>query len=251
MKIILTKNYEELSKKAAEILAEVVKTKPNGVLGLATGSTPIGTYKELIEIYKKGEIDFSNINTVNLDEYRGIEKSNDQSYDYFMNDNLFSHVNIKKENTDLPDGSNPDADGECARYEAKIESLGGIDIQLLGIGHNGHIGFNEPADHFAPKTHCVKLDQITIDANARFFASAADVPKEAYTMGIGTIMSAKKVLLVATGEDKAEILLQTVKGTVTPAVQSSILQFHHDVTIVGDEKSLSKIMAEYPELISK
>ena len=250
MKILLTKDYKELSQKAAELIAKQVIDKSNSVLGLATGSTPIGTYKELIKMYENKEVDFANVQTANLDEYRGLDKDNDQTYYYFMNDNLFNHVNINAKNTNIPDGTNLDSDNECAKYEQTIKALGGIDLQLLGIGHNGHIGFNEPAADFARTTHCVKLDKSTIEANARFFASIDDVPTEAYTMGIGTIMAAKKILLVATGEDKAEILYKTVLGQVCPQVPSSILQFHQDVTIVADEKALSKILAECPEVIA-
>lgn len=251
MKIILTKNYEEMSQKAAEIIAGQVNEKPNCVLGLATGSTPIGTYNALTEMYNAKKVDFANVQTANLDEYLGIEKTNDQSYAYFMNDNFFKYVNIDQSKTNIPNGQNEDAQAECSRYEARIKEIGGVDLQLLGIGHNGHIGFNEPSDIFEPETFCVTLDKVTIEANARFFNSIDDVPTKAYTMGIGTIMAAKKILLVAKGEDKAEILYQTVTGKVTPKVQSSILKFHQDVTIVADEAALSKILKECPEVISK
>ena len=249
MKIIKTKNYDELSLVAATIIKDQANQKPDGVLGLATGSTPIGTYKALVNMFNEGSVDFKNIKTANLDEYRGLEKGNDQTYAYFMNDNLFQYVNIDEKNTNIPDGANLDAQAECDKYEETIKNLGGIDLQLLGIGHNGHIGFNEPCDEFSAKTHCVDLDQITIEANARFFATINDVPKQAYTMGIGTIMSAKKILLVATGEEKAEILYKTVFGKVSPEVQSSILQFHPDVTIVADEKALAKIIELCPHAI--
>ena len=241
MRIIKTKNYEEMSVKAASILAAQVTLKPNSVLGLATGSTPIGTYNGLVERYQRGELDFSEIATVNLDEYKGLERENDQSYYYFMNQHLFSRVNIKKENTHLPDGMVKDSEAECKEYEALIDSLGGIDIQLLGIGHNGHIGFNEPAPTFEMETHCVALAEKTIEANKRFFASADDVPKLAYTMGIGTIMKAKKILLLASGEEKAEILAKAFAGPIDPQVPASILQIHPDVTIVADEAALSKL----------
>ena len=241
MRIIVTKDYEDMSKKAAAIIAAQVAEKPDCVLGLATGSTPIGTYKNLVEWYEKGSLDFSQVRTVNLDEYRGLPRDNDQSYYYFMHDNLVNHVNIDEANTNVPDGTNPDADAECARYEALIASYGGQDLQLLGLGHNGHIGFNEPAQEFDKTTHCVDLQESTIEANKRFFASADDVPKQAYTMGIGTIMKAKKILVVANGEGKADIVAKAFFGPVTPEVPASILQFHPNVTIVVDEAAASKL----------
>ena len=241
MRIIVTKDHEDMSKKAAAIIAAQVAEKPDCVLGLATGSTPIGTYKNLVEWYENGSLDFSQVRTVNLDEYRGLPRDNDQSYYYFMHDNLFNHVNIDEANTNVPDGTNPDADAECARYEALIASYGGQDLQLLGLGHNGHIGFNEPAQEFDKTTHCVDLQESTIEANKRFFASADDVPKQAYTMGIGTIMKAKKILVVANGEGKADIVAKAFFGPVTPEVPASILQFHPNVTIVVDETAASKL----------
>lgn len=241
MRIIVTKDYEDMSKKAAAIIAAQVAEKPDCVLGLATGSTPIGTYKNLVEWYENGSLDFSEVKTVNLDEYRGLPRDNDQSYYYFMHDNLFNHVNIDEANTNVPDGTNPDADAECARYEALIASYGGQDLQLLGLGHNGHIGFNEPAKEFDKTTHCVDLQESTIEANKRFFASADDVPKQAYTMGIGTIMKAKKILVVANGEGKADIVAKAFFGPVAPEVPASILQFHPDVTIVVDEAAASRL----------
>ena len=215
--------------------------KPNCVLGLATGSTPIGTYEQLVEWYHKGDLDFSKVTSVNLDEYRGLEKSNDQSYDYFMHEHLFDKVNIHPENVNLPDGMAEDAEKECKRYEELIRSLGGVDLQLLGLGHNGHIGFNEPGAAFEKETHCVNLTERTIEANKRFFASADDVPKQAFTMGIKTIMQAKKILVIASGEDKAEILKEAFFGPVTPAVPASILQLHNNVIVVGDQAVLSKL----------
>ena len=241
MRIIVTKDYEDMSKKAAAIIAAQVAEKPDCVLGLATGSTPIGTYKNLVEWYENGSLDFSQVRTVNLDEYRGLPRDNDQSYYYFMHDNLFNHVNIDEANTNVPDGTNPDADAECARDEALVASYGGQDLQLLGLGHNGHIGFNEPAQEFDKTTHCVDLQESTIEANKRFFASADDVPKQAYTMGIGTIMKAKKILVVANGEGKADIVAKAFFGPVTPEVPASILQFHPNVTIVVDEAAASKL----------
>lgn len=241
MKIYETKDYQEMSRQAANILSAQVILKPDCVLGLATGSTPIGTYDQLVDWYNKGDVDFSQVRTVNLDEYRGLTRDNDQSYYYFMHQHLFDRVNIKLENTNVPDGTQEDAEKECARYEALIESMGGVDIQLLGLGHNGHIGFNEPAADFAVTTHCVDLTESTIEANKRFFESADDVPRQAYTMGIGTIMKAKKILLVVNGEGKADIVAKAFFGPVTPEVPASILQLHRDVTIVADKAALLKI----------
>ena len=241
MQIYRAKDYEDMSKKAANIIASQVVLKPDCVLGLATGSTPIGAYKNLVEKYEQGELDFSQVTTVNLDEYKGLPRENDQSYYYFMHDNLFDHVNVKPENTHLPDGTKENADEECARYEELIRSLGGQDLQLLGLGHNGHIGFNEPDAIFEKETHCVDLRESTIEANKRFFDSADDVPKQAYTMGIGTIMQAKKILVVVSGEDKADTVAKAFFGPVTPEVPASILQFHKDVILVADEAALSKV----------
>ena len=241
MKIYKTKNYDGMSKKAAHIIASQVILNPDCVLGLATGSTPIGTYKNLIEWYNNGDLDFSQITSCNLDEYRGLSGDHDQSYRYFMNHNLFDHVNIRKECTYVPDGLEADSDKAASDYDKIIADQGGIDLQLLGLGHNGHIGFNEPADEFPKGTHIVDLAESTIQANKRFFASEADVPRQAYTMGIGTIMSAKKILVVVSGEDKAEILNKVINGPITPQVPASILQLHPDVTIVADEAALSKV----------
>ena len=232
MRMIKAKDYADLSRKAANILAAQVNLKPNCVLGLATGSTPIGTYKCLVEDYNNGNLDFSEVKSANLDEYCGLDETNDQSYRYFMNDNLFNHVNIDKANTNVPNGKAEDLEAECARYDALIEELGGVDIQLLGIGHNGHIGFNEPCDEFVKGTHLVDLGERTIQANARFFASIDEVPRQAVTMGIKTIMSAKKVLLIANGQDKKEIVEKAFYGPVTPNVPASILQLHPDVTVI-------------------
>lgn len=241
MKVYKTKNYDEMSKKAAHIIASQVILHPDCVLGLATGSTPVGTYKNLVEWYNNGDLDFSQITSCNLDEYKGLSGDNDQSYRYFMNHNLFDHVNIRKKFTFVPDGLEPDSDKACSSYDKIIADLGGVDLQLLGLGHNGHIGFNEPADVFPKGTHCVDLAESTIQANKRFFENEEDVPRQAYTMGIGTIMSAKKILVVVSGEDKAEILNQVINGPITSKVPASILQLHPDVTIVADEAALSKV----------
>ena len=241
MKIYKAKDYKDMSRKAANIISAQVIMKPNCVLGLATGSTPIGTYDQLVEWYNKGDLDFSEVTTVNLDEYKGLPRTNDQSYYYFMHQHLFDRVNIDPERTNVPNGMEPDAEKECGRYEELIRSLGGVDLQLLGLGHNGHIGFNEPGEAFEKETHCVDLTESTIEANKRFFASADDVPKQAYTMGIKTIMQAKKILIVVNGENKADIVERAVFGPVTPEVPASILQLHNDVTLVGDEEALAKI----------
>lgn len=241
MKIYKAKDYKDMSRKAANIISAQVIMKPNCVLGLATGSTPIGTYAQLVEWYNKGDLDFSEVTTVNLDEYKGLPRTNDQSYYYFMHQHLFDRVNIDPERTNVPNGMEPDAEKECGRYEELIRSLGGVDLQLLGLGHNGHIGFNEPGEAFEKETHCVDLTESTIEANKRFFASADDVPKQAYTMGIKTIMQAKKILIVVNGENKADIVERAFFGPVTPEVQASILQLHNDVTLVGDEAALAKI----------
>lgn len=241
MKIYKAKDYKDMSRKAANIISAQVIMKPNCVLGLATGSTPIGTYYQLVEWYNKGDLDFSEVTTVNLDEYKGLPRTNDQSYYYFMHQHLFDRVNIDPERTNVPNGMEPDAEKECGRYEELIRSLGGVDLQLLGLGHNGHIGFNEPGEAFQKETHCVDLTESTIEANKRFFASADDVPKQAYTMGIKTIMQAKKILIVVNGENKADIVERAFFGPVTPEVPASILQLHNDVTLVGDEAALAKI----------
>ena len=233
---ITVESYEELSRKAAEIICDVVCAKPDAVLGLATGSSPLGTYAQMIEKNKAGEVDFSKAKSVNLDEYAGLSGDHDQSYRYFMNNNLFKHINIDVNNTNVPNGCAEDLEAECARYDKLVEDLGGIDIQLLGIGLDGHIGFNEPCDHFVKGTNHVILDPSTIEANARFFESADDVPKSALTLGMGGIMGAKKVLLIANGENKKEIMEKAFFGPITPYVPASILQLHPDVTVIYSKK---------------
>ena len=240
MKIIRAKDYQDMSRKAANIISAQAIMKPNCVLGLATGGTPVGTYAQLVDWYNKGDLDFSEATTVNLDEYRGLPKEHPQSYWYFMNENLFSKVNIDPAKTNLPDGTNLDTAAECARYNGIIHKLGGIDLQLLGIGPNGHIGFNEPGQAFELETHCIDLAPTTIEANKRFFdGNEALVPKQAYTMGIKTIMQARKVLVVANGKAKAQAVKDAVTGPVTPACPGSILQLHPDCILVADEEALS------------
>ena len=240
MKVYKVKDYQELSRKAANIIAAQVIMKPDCVLGLATGSSQVGTYDNLTAMYEKGDLDFSSVTTVNLDEYKGLDASNDQSYRYFMNTHLFNRVNIPMERTFVPDGTETDSEKACSAYNEILHSVGTVDLQLLGLGHDGHIGFNEPADYFPDETHCVDLTEVTIQANKRFFQNEADVPRQAYTMGIGTIMRAKMVLVVVSGADKADILNQVITGPVTPQVPASILQFHPNAVIIADEAALSK-----------
>lgn len=232
MQVIKTGSYEELSRRAAGLIAAQVLLKPNCVLGLATGSTPIGTYQKLAEWHKTGELDFSGATSVNLDEYIGLDGSSDQSYRYFMNHNLFQYINLPLSRTYVPNGKAEDMQQECENYDQLIRSLGGIDLQLLGIGHNGHIGFNEPGTVFVKETHIVELGESTIQANARFFQSIDEVPRKAVTMGIGAIMQSKKVLLIANGEDKKEIVEKAFYGPVTPEVPASVLQLHPDLTVI-------------------
>ena len=241
MRIYCEKDYNAMSRRAASIIAAQVMAKPDCVLGLATGSTPVGAYQQLVKWYEQGDLSFAEVRSVNLDEYCGLAPDHDQSYRYFMQTNLFDHVDIKAENTNVPSGLAEDPAAECLRYEQKVAELGYADLQLLGLGRNGHIGFNEPCDHFPVATHLVDLTQSTIEANARFFASADDVPKQALTMGIGTIMKARKVLIVASGADKADAVQQAFAGPITPEMPASILQLHPDVTLVADEAALSKL----------
>jgi len=235
MKYITVNTYEELSNKAADLIAAQILVKPHCVLGLATGSSPVGTYKRLIADNQAGKIDFSTVTSVNLDEYVGLDGSNDQSYRYFMNTNLFDHVNIDKAKTFVPSGLAADLKAEGEAYDAMIKELGGIDLQLLGIGLDGHIGFNEPDAYFTAATHEVKLDDSTIKANARFFANEDEVPKTAITMGMLSIMQAKKVLLIANGAAKKEIVEKAFFGPIDPQVPASILQLHPDVTVIYSE----------------
>lgn len=244
MKIIKTIDYYHMSRMAANILSAQVIIKPDCVLGLATGSTPIGTYEQLIRWYEKGDLDFSQVRTINLDEYKGLSPENEQSYRYFMNEHLFKHINISLQNTHVPDGLELDSAKACDDYNHVIRDNGGVDLQLLGLGLNGHIGFNEPGAAFEKETHCVDLTQSTIDANSRFFETMNQVPKQAYTVGIKTIMQAKKIVVIATGESKADIIARAFWGPITPAVPASVLQLHNDVVLVADEAALSKIPDE-------
>ncbi len=239
MKIIKASDYQGMSRKAANIISAQIILYPASILGFATGTTPIGVYSQLAEWYKKGDLDFSQIRTVNLDEYCGLPGSHPQSYRYFMNKNLFEKINIPLTNTFLPNGMAEDFKKECQRYDTTISDLGGIDLQLLGIGHNGHVGFNEPNESYDKMTHQVKLTERTIEANARLFENQEEVPRYALTMGIKAIMQAKKVLLIASGKEKAAILAQALTGPITPSIPASILQLHPDLTVVADEAALS------------
>ena len=246
IKIIASKTAAEAGIAAADVIADIVKAKPTAVLGLATGSSPIGMYKELIAKYERGEISFKNVKSVNLDEYVGLSADHDQSYAYFMSTNLFDHIDIDKKNTNLPNGLAKDPAAEAARYDSVIASMGGVDVQVLGIGNNGHIGFNEPSDSFTYGTNLVDLTDSTIDANSRFFASRDLVPTQALTMGIGQIMAADKILLIALGKGKAEILEKSLFGPVTPEVPASILRFFKgEVIVCADEDALSIIREKH------
>ncbi len=235
MKFITVDTYEKLSRQAANIISAQVILKPDSVLGFATGSSPLGTYKQLIEWYEKGDIDFNKVTSVNLDEYVGLDGTNDQSYRYFMNKNFFEHINIDLGNTFVPNGCAVDLAGEGKRYDEHIAELGGIDLQLLGIGLDGHIGFNEPDKYFVKSTHVVDLHESTIKANSRFFASEDEVPKKAITMGMVSIMQAKKILLIASGKEKRDILEKAFYGPITPDIPASILQLHSDITVIYSE----------------
>ena len=233
--IIVCKDPEEVGSRAADIFEAAIREKADCVIGLATGSTPLPLYRELIAREKAGKIDFTNVRSANLDEYKGLEPDHPQSYRRFMQENLFDHISIKPENTIVPLGKAADPDAMCREYEEKIAAWGGVDVQLLGIGHDGHIGFNEPDTYFPGMTHEVKLTPMTRDANKRFFNSIDEVPEAAFTMGIGTVMAARKIVMVVTGADKREILRKTFRDRVTPEVPGSILQFHPDVTLICDQ----------------
>lgn len=250
VKIYGRETQDEVAKVAAEVVAETLKQNPKATLGLATGSSPIGMYNELARMCKAGEISFKDVSTVNLDEYVGLAATHDQSYAYFMKKNLFDKIDISYENTNIPNGLATDAEAERKRYDGVVASFGEIDLQVLGIGNNGHIGFNEPTDHFSKGTILVDLTDSTIEANSRFFASRDLVPTQAFSMGIGQIMSAKKIVLIALGVGKAEILYKALFGPVTPEVPASILQFANDVTVCADKAALSVILEKNPESVN-
>lgn len=241
MRLIRARDYQDASRKVANIISAQVILKPDCVLGLATGSSPVGAYQQLIKWCDKGDVDFSQTKTVNLDEYVGLAADHDQSYSYFMHKNLFDHININTNNTNLPNGLELNAAKECARYDKVIGDLGGVDLQLLGIGANGHIGFNEPADQFNTGTNRVDLTISTIAANSRFFDDESMVPRQAYTMGMLAIMQAKRIVMIATGANKAQAVYDAFCGPVTPQMPASILQLHPDFVLVADEEALSLV----------
>lgn len=239
MKVVIAQSYAEMSRIAADVIVRLVNEKPDCVLGLATGSTPLGMYAELVRAQARAALDFSCVTTFNLDEYRNIPTDHEQSYRRYMERNLFEPLGLDPARTNLPDCTNPDGEAACAAYERAIAQAGGIDLQVLGIGHNGHIGFNEPASEFTDRTHVVTLSPSTICANSRLFASPDDVPRQACTMGIGTIMGARRILLLASGVDKAAIVVKALRGPVMPQVPASVLQYHRDVVVVLDEEAAS------------
>ena len=241
MRLIRAKDYQDASRKVANIISAQVILKPDCVLGLATGSSPIGAYQQLIKWCDKGDVDFSQTKTVNLDEYVGLAADHDQSYSYFMHQNFFDHINIDPANTNLPNGLELDAAKECARYDKVIANLGGVDLQLLGIGANGHIGFNEPAEQFSTGTNRVDLTASTITANSRFFENESMVPRQAYTMGMLAIMQAKRIVMIATGANKAQAVYDAFCGPVTPRMPASILQLHPDFVLVADAEALALV----------
>lgn len=244
MKVIITKNYEDLSQSAAGHVADLLKSKPDAVLGLPTGSTPLGMYKELIALNKKGQLSFKNVTTFNLDEYEGLDREDANSYYRFMLDNFFGYIDIDLKKTNIPDARSCDIPKECLEYEKKIEKAGGIDLMILGIGNNGHIGFNEPAEYFPGITHRVKLHEDTIKANSRFFHRIDEVPKFAVTMGIKSIMHCRSIMLIASGKAKAQAIKNTIEGPITPQVPASVLQLHRDLTIILDEEA-AVLLKEY------
>ncbi len=241
MQILIEDDYKKMSKRAAWTIAAQLTMKKDSILGLATGSTPLGMYEALVDLYREGTISFKNVRTFNLDEYIGLDGEHAQSYRRFMEAHLFSHIDISKAHIEIPNGLASDLAEECTRYEEAIEAAGGIDIQVLGIGHNGHIGFNEPDLHFETLTHKVNLDASTIEANARFFETPADVPKQAISMGIKTIMKSRRILLIASGKDKAEIVRKMIYGPITPEVPASILQLHPDLVVIVDKEAASML----------
>jgi glucosamine-6-phosphate deaminase len=246
MEVIITSDYDEMSKVAADLIEQQIQRKPNSVLGLATGGTPVGTYQELVRRHQAGRLDFSKVTSFNLDEYVGLPSTHDQSYHYFMHDNLFNHINIAPESVYVPSGMASDFEGYCDWYEAEIVKAGGIDLQLLGIGSDGHIAFNEPGSSLGSRTRLKTLTEQTVADNARFFEVEEEVPRFAITMGVGTILEARKIVLIANGEKKAETVAAFVEGPVTSQVTASALQLHRDAIVVLDDAAASKLEhAEY------
>lgn len=248
MRIIVTADANEMSLKAAEIFIDEINRKPQLVLGLATGSTPLGLYREMIKAYREQRVNFSEVKSFNLDEYYGLAPLHPASYNYFMRQNLFNHINIKLENIHIPTGTVTDIQQYCQEYEEQIKNAGGIDLQLLGIGENAHIGFNEPGTHLGARTQLIKLSEETIRSNARFFTSIDEVPQEAISMGIKTIMRSRKIVLLASGEKKAEAIVKTVTGQVISAVPASVLQLHPNVVLIIDRAAASRLNPQTVEL---
>lgn len=246
MEVIVKDNYEAVSALAAHMIADVVRGNPDCVLGLATGSTPLSTYKELIRMHREEELDFSLVTTFNLDEYVGLRPGHQQAYQFFMKEEFFKHINIHQENTHIPDGLADDLVAECQTYEEKIKRAGGIDVQLLGIGSNGHIAFNEPGSSLGSRTRIKTLDERTIRDNARFFDSPAEVPRYALTMGIGTIMDARQLILLANSKTKTDAIAKTVEGPITAMVPATIVQLHPTATIITDKAAARKLTRNYP-----
>lgn len=249
MKVKIVEDYAEMSRDAAEVVAAMVRQKPNAILGLATGSTPLGMYQKLVQLHREEGLDFSRVITFNLDEYYGLAPDHPASYHYYMWENLFRHINIRPENIHIPDGTAADVEKECKNYEARIRKAGYIDLQVLGIGANGHIGFNEPGTDFGSETHLIELTETTIQANARFFASEKDVPRQALSMGIKSIMRSRHILLLASGEAKAEAVAAAVEGPVTQMVPASILQLHPDVTFIVDQAAAQYLTGSFDVLL--
>ncbi len=252
MEVIIQTDYEQMSKTAAQIVVEVLNAKPNAVLGMATGSTPLGLYQELVRLFKAGEVDFSRVTTFNLDEYVGLTVTHPQSYHYFMHENFFKHVNVPKQNINIPSGTTSNYPAFCDWYERRIEECGGIDLQILGIGSDGHIAFNEPTSSLSSRTRLKTLAKQTIDDNARFFERREDVPVYAITMGVGTILDARKIILLASGKSKADAIAQMVEGPVSAMVTASALQLHPDVKVFVDNAAAGELkMRDYYEFIYK
>ena len=250
MEVVIGRNYNEMSKLAAQMVAELLNTKPNAVLGMATGSTPLGLYQELVRMHKQAQLDFSRVMTFNLDEYVGLPGNHPQSYAYFMQEHFFQHVNIPAQNINIPSGTTSNYPAFCDWYEKRIAECGGTDLQILGIGTDGHIAFNEPTSSLSSRTRLKTLSKQTIDDNARFFERREDVPVYAITMGVGTILEARQLLLVASGKPKARAIAQAVEGPVTSMVTASALQLHRDATVIVDEDAASELtMREYYEFI--
>ncbi|MGH7530006.1 MAG: glucosamine-6-phosphate deaminase [Gemmatimonadales bacterium] len=250
MEVIIHSDYEQMSRAAAQIVVDVLNTKPNAVLGMATGSTPLGLYQELVRRHTEGELDFSRVTTFNLDEYVGLPGNHPQSYHYFMHEHFFQHVNIPRHNINIPSGTTSNYPAFCQWYEKRIADCGGIDLQILGIGSDGHIAFNEPGSSLSSRTRLKTLSKQTIDDNARFFARREDVPVYAITMGVGTILDARKLVLIASGTPKAKAIAQTVEGSVTSMVTASAIQLHRDAVVIVDAEAAANLtMREYYEFI--